>query len=259
MEQVKPIVCKYTIVTHYFWLFLFQRELIKTHNIVKFLCWASLVAQTVIFLWCRRPRFNPWVRKIPWRRDWQPIPIFLPGGFHGQRTLVGYSAWHCKESSMTEWLSTHTLKRKVYYVLALFLVPSNLTFFMSSKYPTISPSSKQTLSFCLVVTKSVETFYRFSIYKFGLSANCSSIIQELLNMQYRILHIRFNESKDTQPEELLELQHVPGRCQESSLTLDYYYYFLNFSHPYPLLLVTTNLFFVSMSLFCFGFFFKFHM
>ena len=78
-------------------------------------------------------------------------------------------------------------------------------------------------------------------------------------MQYRILHIRFNESKDTQPEELLELQHVPGRCQESSLTLDYYYYFLNFSHPYPLLLVTTNLFFVSMSLFCFGFFFKFHM
>ena len=125
---------------------------------------------------------------------------------------------------MTEWLSTHTLKRKVYYVLALFLVPINLTFFMSSKYPTISPSSKQTLSFCLVVTKSVETFYRFS--KFGLSTNCSSIIQELLNMQNQILYIRFNKSKDTQPEELLELQHVPGRCQESSLTLDYYYFFL---------------------------------
>ena len=130
---------------------------------------------------------------------------------------------------------------------------------MSSKYPTISPSSKQTLSFCLVVTKSVETFYRFS--KFGLSTNCSSIIQELLNMQNQILYIRFNKSKDTQPEEqaeeLLELQHVPGRCQESSLTLDYYYYFLNFSHPYPLPLVTTNLFFVSMSLvfFCFFFFF----
>ena len=75
------------------------------------------------------------------------------------------------ESSMTEWLSTHTLKRKVYYVLALFLVPINLTLFMSSKYPTISPSSKQTLSFWLVVTKSVETFYRFSIYKFCLSTS----------------------------------------------------------------------------------------
>ena len=50
MEQVKPIVYQYTTVTHYFWLFLFQPGLIKTHNIVKFLCWASLVAQTVIFL-----------------------------------------------------------------------------------------------------------------------------------------------------------------------------------------------------------------
>ena len=32
---------------------------------------------------CRRPRFNPWVRKIPWRREWQSIPVFLPGEFHG--------------------------------------------------------------------------------------------------------------------------------------------------------------------------------
>ena len=33
-------------------------------------------------LQCRRPRFNPWVRKIPWRREWLPTPIFLPGEFH---------------------------------------------------------------------------------------------------------------------------------------------------------------------------------
>ena len=31
----------------------------------------------------RRPRFNPWVRKIPWRRKWQPVPVLLPGPFHG--------------------------------------------------------------------------------------------------------------------------------------------------------------------------------
>ena len=37
-------------------------------------------------------RFNPWVRKILWRREWQPIPIFLPGGSHEQRNLVGYRA-----------------------------------------------------------------------------------------------------------------------------------------------------------------------
>ena len=43
---------------------------------------------------CRRYTacgFNPWVRKIPWRRTWQPIPVFLPGESHGQRSLEGYS------------------------------------------------------------------------------------------------------------------------------------------------------------------------
>ena len=41
----------------------------------------------------RRHRFNPWVRKICWRRKWQPTPVFLPGKAHGQRSLVGYSPW----------------------------------------------------------------------------------------------------------------------------------------------------------------------
>ena len=40
--------------------------------------------------------------KIPWRRAWQPIPVFLPGPSHGQRSLVGYSPWGRKESDMTE-------------------------------------------------------------------------------------------------------------------------------------------------------------
>ena len=42
------------------------------------------------------------VRKIPWRREWQPTPVFLPGEFHRQRRLEGYSSWGCKESHMTE-------------------------------------------------------------------------------------------------------------------------------------------------------------
>ena len=37
-----------------------------------------------------RLRFDPWVRKSPWRRAWQPIPVFLPGESHGQRSLAGY-------------------------------------------------------------------------------------------------------------------------------------------------------------------------
>ena len=45
---------------------------------------------------CRRTRrcgFDPWVRKIPWKRNWQPTPAFLPGKSHGQRNLAGYGAW----------------------------------------------------------------------------------------------------------------------------------------------------------------------
>ena len=43
-------------------------------------------------------------------RAWQPTPVFLPGEPHGQRSLVGYSPWGCKESDTTEWLSTHVWK-----------------------------------------------------------------------------------------------------------------------------------------------------
>ena len=43
-----------------------------------------------------------WVGKIPWRREWQPIPVLLPGEFHGQRSLVDYSPQCCKQSDMTE-------------------------------------------------------------------------------------------------------------------------------------------------------------
>ena len=41
----------------------------------------------------RRREFDPWVRKIPWRRRWQPTPVVLPGKSHGQRSLAGYSPW----------------------------------------------------------------------------------------------------------------------------------------------------------------------
>jgi len=43
---------------------------------------------------CRRSKrlkFDPWAGQIPWRRAWQPIPVFLPREFHSQRSLVGYS------------------------------------------------------------------------------------------------------------------------------------------------------------------------
>ena len=50
-----------------------------------------------------------YVGKIPWRRAWQPTPVFLPGESHGQRSLAGYSPWSHKESDITEQLSTHNM------------------------------------------------------------------------------------------------------------------------------------------------------
>ena len=49
-----------------------------------------------------RCRFSQWIGKIPWRRAWQPTPVFLPGESHGQRSLAVYSPWGHKESAMTE-------------------------------------------------------------------------------------------------------------------------------------------------------------
>ena len=53
-------------------------------------------------------RFNPWVRKSPWRRAWQPTPVFLPEESHGQRSLAGYRPWGREESDTTEVTHAHT-------------------------------------------------------------------------------------------------------------------------------------------------------
>ena len=52
-----------------------------------------------------RPGFDPWVRKDPCRRAWQPTPVFLPGEFYGKRSLAGYSPWGHKESDRSEQLT----------------------------------------------------------------------------------------------------------------------------------------------------------
>ena len=57
-----------------------------------------------------------WVGQIPGRMEWQPTPVFLPGEFQGQRSLVGYSPWGHKESHTTELL-THT------HVYTFMLIP----------------------------------------------------------------------------------------------------------------------------------------
>ena len=68
--------------------------------------WVSLVVQLVKNpLQCGRPGFDPWVGKIPWRREWLPTPVFWPREFHGL-----YSPWGCNELDTTKWHSLSLLK-----------------------------------------------------------------------------------------------------------------------------------------------------
>ena len=83
---------------------------------------SQVTQQQKIHLQCRNHRihgFDPWVRKIPWRRAWQPTPVFLPGEFHGQRSLAGYSPWDHRESDRTEatWhVCTHIYMQMYRYI-----------------------------------------------------------------------------------------------------------------------------------------------
>ena len=78
-----------------------------------------------VCLQCGRPGFYPWVRKIPWERKWQPISVLLPGKSRGQRILVGYSPWGCKESDMTERLHFHFIQC-LYFSFTYFILYGTL-------------------------------------------------------------------------------------------------------------------------------------
>ena len=80
----------------------------------------------------RRLRFDPWVGKIPWRKEWQPTLVFLPGEFYGQRSLVGCSPWGRKESGTTERL-THTPQNTFNVSYKADLLTTNSSIFISEK------------------------------------------------------------------------------------------------------------------------------
>ena len=82
--------------------------------------WASqvaLVVKNLLAQWrsCRRCRFDPWVRKIPWRRAWKPTPVFLPGESHGQRSLEGYSPWSHSWTRL-KWLNMQHIRSIIVFV-----------------------------------------------------------------------------------------------------------------------------------------------
>ena len=71
----------------------------------------------------KRCGFDSSVGKIPWRKAWQPTPVFLPGESHGQKSLTGYSPQGCKESDTTEATEdAHTHEMMVFIKLTVMII-----------------------------------------------------------------------------------------------------------------------------------------
>ena len=129
-------------IRYYNW---FKREFVEDlHTFYKYihlicmhytLYWASLVAQTGLRQWrislqCRRCRFNPWVRKIPWRKACQPTPVLLPGE----------SAWteepdrlQSKELERVrhDWVTKHT---HLLYYITLYYISEMINFLWNIEF-----------------------------------------------------------------------------------------------------------------------------
>ena len=101
-SQILSLPClKFTVIIH-LWFFCFGPHIMAHYAWILELPRCCSGKEST----CKCRRLHPWVGKIPWNRKWQPTPVFLPGKFHGQRSLVSYSPWGCKELEMTERLST---------------------------------------------------------------------------------------------------------------------------------------------------------
>ena len=95
MLKIKTTFRFFTMKNNYFslvlyWIIYFRKSILGG-SVSKEFC-----------LQCRRHRFDLWVGKIPWRKAWQPIPVFFPGESHGQRNLMGYSPWGHRELATIE-------------------------------------------------------------------------------------------------------------------------------------------------------------
>ena len=112
----------------------------------------------VVCLQCRRARFDSWVGKIPWRKKWQTSPVFLPGEFYGQRSLVDCHPQGHKESDTTEQL-TLSLSR------SLFLTTLHSTIFLEilANYTHSLEVKEQLCSFYFYFFKFIFILFCFTI------------------------------------------------------------------------------------------------
>ena len=125
--------------------------------------------------------FNPWVWRISWRREQLITPVFLPGEFHGQRSMAGYSPWDCKELDMTEWLTLYDEHQEAteynnlgescsfHYIFSLFLLCR--VYIMDKIYVTL-------------LTLLINTAYRYVICMFFFLIILTDLLCFILNIDY---------------------------------------------------------------------------
>ena len=100
-----------------------------------------LLSLGLSFLICKMSFLHPWVRKIPWRKAWQLSPVFLPGEFQGQRSLVGCSLQGCKESDMTDVAPRHRAINKCPALTGSIICSSHHALWSISQIHSITYSS----------------------------------------------------------------------------------------------------------------------
>ena len=108
----------------------------------------------------KRHRFDPWVRKIPWRKAWQPTPVFLSRESHGQRSLVGYSPWGHKETDMTE-VTYHTCSHIISLWVTYFITGSLYLFTARGLPLTPAPAAPRPLLWQPVCSLYLWAFFFF--------------------------------------------------------------------------------------------------
>ena len=148
----------------FFFFFCIKYSAFKVIKNFRLRLWPDLAASLIIFfanaalateLQCRRTKFKPWVRKIPWRRKWQPTAGFLPGKSHGQGSLGGYSPWDCQGSDMTDQLTLSLFSHRT--------SPENpqcCRLYESIPWKwMVAPIPKLGTSFCLIRQQQMKQFF----------------------------------------------------------------------------------------------------
>ena len=135
---------------------------------------------------CRRPRFVPWVGNIPWRRKWHSTPVDLPGKFHGQRSLAGYTPWGCKQSDTTEHAYTYvTIQWE-----NIFSTPVGFRVLLPNQYSSFTTTQLQEISFAYfehVLLKLYSNHLFVSVFSWTLNLDSSIWLQVLTACSFPFL------------------------------------------------------------------------